>query len=60
MLLARPFDNQEPENQWLLPFSSSMTSVLSFGGTPLLDGANLQVEPGDRICLGRNGSANPP
>ncbi|MBB3976862.1 ATP-binding cassette subfamily F protein uup [Rhizobium azooxidifex] len=30
---------------------------LSFGGTPLLDGANLQVEPGDRICLvGRNGS----
>ncbi|MDO1585190.1 ABC-F family ATP-binding cassette domain-containing protein [Rhizobium oryzicola] len=30
---------------------------LSFGGTPLLDGANLQVEPGDCICLvGRNGS----
>ncbi len=30
---------------------------LSFGGTPLLDGANLQVEPGNRICLvGRNGS----
>jgi ATP-binding cassette subfamily F protein uup len=30
---------------------------LSFGGTPLLDGAELQVEPGDRICLvGRNGS----
>jgi ABC transport system ATP-binding/permease protein len=30
---------------------------LSFGGTPLLAGANLQVEPGDRICLvGRNGS----
>ncbi len=30
---------------------------LSFGGTPLLDGANFQVEPGDRICLvGRNGS----
>lgn len=30
---------------------------LSFGGTPLLDGANMQVEPGDRICLvGRNGS----
>ncbi|MGN7295020.1 ABC-F family ATP-binding cassette domain-containing protein [Rhizobium sp. SAFR-030] len=30
---------------------------LSFGGAPLLDGANLQVEPGDRICLvGRNGS----
>jgi ATP-binding cassette subfamily F protein uup len=30
---------------------------LSFGGTPLLAGANLQVEPGDRISLvGRNGS----
>ena len=30
---------------------------LSFGGTPLLAGANLQVESGDRICLvGRNGS----
>jgi ABC transport system ATP-binding/permease protein len=31
--------------------------VLSFGGTPLLSGANLQVEPGDKISLvGRNGS----
>ncbi|MBB3946385.1 ATP-binding cassette subfamily F protein uup [Rhizobium skierniewicense] len=31
--------------------------TLKFGATPLLDGANLQVEPGDRICLvGRNGS----
>ena len=30
---------------------------LSFGGTPLLAGAGLQVEPGDRISLvGRNGS----
>ncbi|WP_337184154.1 ABC-F family ATP-binding cassette domain-containing protein [Shinella sp.] len=30
---------------------------LSFGGTPLLSGASLQVEPGERICLvGRNGS----
>ncbi|MGH6807923.1 MAG: ATP-binding cassette domain-containing protein, partial [Ensifer adhaerens] len=30
---------------------------LTFGGTPLLACANLQVEPGDRICLvGRNGS----
>src|SRR3546814_21006603 len=30
---------------------------LSFGGTPLLAGAGLQVEPADRICLvGRNGS----
>jgi ATP-binding cassette subfamily F protein uup len=30
---------------------------LTFGGTPLLTGAELAVEPGDRICLvGRNGS----
>ncbi len=30
---------------------------LSFGGAPLLAGAGLQVEPGDKICLvGRNGS----
>lgn len=30
---------------------------LTFGVTPLLAGASLQVEPGDRICLvGRNGS----
>jgi ATP-binding cassette subfamily F protein uup len=31
--------------------------VLTFGGTPLLNGAALQVTPGDRICVvGRNGS----
>ncbi|MBP2443226.1 ABC-F family ATP-binding cassette domain-containing protein [Rhizobium leguminosarum] len=30
---------------------------LSFGGAPLLAGASLQIEPGDKICLvGRNGS----
>ena len=30
---------------------------LSFGGTPLLEGAELIVAPGDRLCLvGRNGS----
>lgn len=30
---------------------------LTFGGTPLLTGAELTVAPGDRICLvGRNGS----
>ena len=30
---------------------------LTFGGTPLLEGASLLVSPGDRICLvGRNGS----
>src|ERR671916_473214 len=31
--------------------------VLTFGGTPLLDGAELSVAPGERVCLvGRNGS----
>ena len=31
--------------------------VLTFGGTPLLDGAEMSVQPGARICLvGRNGS----
>src|SRR5215212_2494514 len=31
--------------------------ALTFGGTPLLDGADLVVSPGDRVCLvGRNGS----
>jgi ATP-binding cassette subfamily F protein uup len=30
---------------------------LSFGSTPLLDGAELSVSPGERLCLvGRNGS----
>jgi ATP-binding cassette subfamily F protein uup len=30
---------------------------LTFGGTPLLEGASLSVMPGDRLCLvGRNGS----
>lgn len=30
---------------------------LTFGGTPLLTGAEINVEPGDRTCLvGRNGS----
>src|SRR6476619_2351870 len=31
--------------------------VLGFGGAPLLDGAELSLAPGERICLvGRNGS----
>jgi ATP-binding cassette subfamily F protein uup len=30
---------------------------LSFGGAPLLNGVDLQLEPGERVCLvGRNGS----
>ena len=32
---------------------------LTFGGTPLLEGAELTVAPGDRVCLvGRNGPEN--
>jgi len=31
--------------------------TVAFGGPPLLDGINLQIEPGDRLCLlGRNGT----
>src|SRR5262247_3471513 len=31
--------------------------ALTFGGTPLLDGAELSVSAGERVCLvGRNGS----
>jgi ABC transport system ATP-binding/permease protein len=36
----------------------SLTDVeLSFGGSPLLEGATVQFEPGERICIvGRNGT----
>ena len=31
--------------------------TVSFGGPALLDGVDLQIEPGERLCLvGRNGS----
>jgi ATP-binding cassette subfamily F protein uup len=35
----------------------SLRSItLAFGGPPIFDGINLQIEPGDRLCLmGRNG-----
>ena len=36
---------------------SLRTLSLAFGGPPLFDGINLQIEAGDRLCLmGRNGS----
>src|SRR5204863_1046271 len=47
------------------PFSSAMAPpllqlrdiALTFGGTPLLTGADLSVSAGERVCLiGRNGS----
>ena len=37
--------------------SSPEDIALTFGGTPLLDGAELSCRPGERLCLvGRNGS----
>jgi ABC transport system ATP-binding/permease protein len=41
----------------LPPLLTLANIQLTFGGTPLLTGADLTVAPGDRICLvGRNGS----
>jgi len=35
--------------------------ALTFGGTPLLTGADLSVSTGERVCLvGRNGSGSRP
>ena len=39
------------------PLLSLQGVMLTLGGKPLLDGADLSVAPGARICLvGRNGS----
>ena len=39
------------------PFLSLRDIHLSFGGTPLFEGVDLEIFPGDRLCLvGRNGS----
>jgi ABC transport system ATP-binding/permease protein len=36
---------------------SLRNTTVAFGGPPLLDGINLQIEAGDRLCLlGRNGA----
>lgn len=46
-----------PESDLGPPILKLDDIFLSFGGAPLLAGAGLQVEPGDKICLvGRNGS----
>jgi ATP-binding cassette subfamily F protein uup len=39
------------------PLLQLQNIALTFGGTPLLEGADLSVSAGDRVCLvGRNGS----
>lgn len=46
-----------PESDPWPPILKLDDIFLSFGGAPLLAGANFQVEPGDKISLvGRNGS----
>ncbi len=40
-----------------MPLISLRNILLDFGGHPLLDGAELTLEPGERVCLiGRNGT----
>ncbi len=40
-----------------MPLLTLRNISLAFGGPPLLDGVNLQIEPGERLCLvGRNGA----
>jgi ATP-binding cassette subfamily F protein uup len=39
-----------------MPLITLRNISLAFGGTPLLNGVDLTIEPGDRLCLlGRNG-----
>ena len=40
-----------------MPLLTLRNISLAFGGPPLLDGVNLLIEPGERLCLvGRNGT----
>src|SRR5215813_5910204 len=71
-LAQRPPGSETGRRCWaiepsrLLPFASMAQSppllqlsniALTFGGTPLLQGAELAVSAGERVCLvGRNGS----
>jgi ATP-binding cassette subfamily F protein uup len=49
--------NPNTPNEVSVALISLRNITLAFGGPALFDGINLQVEPGDRLCLmGRNGS----
>lgn len=40
-----------------MPLITLRNVLLDFGGQPLLDGVDLSLEPGERVCLiGRNGT----
>ncbi len=53
---ARAAGRQRPDGM-APPLVQLKDIALTFGGTPLLDGAELSVSAGERVCLvGRNGS----
>ena len=55
--LARPNPGAQEKPMALPPLLALTGVTLTLGGKPLLDGADLSVEPGARLCLvGRNGS----
>ncbi|MGC1481459.1 MAG: ATP-binding cassette domain-containing protein [Chthoniobacterales bacterium] len=40
-----------------MPLFQLRNIALSYGGAPILDGVDLQIDPGERVCLlGRNGA----
>jgi len=46
-----------PEGQPIMPLISLQNITVGFGGPLLLEGVDLQIEPGERVCLvGRNGT----
>ncbi|MDP7237292.1 MAG: ATP-binding cassette domain-containing protein, partial [Candidatus Latescibacteria bacterium] len=46
-----------PDYAVSMPLISLNKIFLTFGDPPLLDGVDLQIKPGERLCLlGRNGT----
>ncbi len=40
-----------------MPLFQLRNITLAYGGAPILDGVDLQIDPGERVCLlGRNGA----